>query len=116
MISPTHARQKLATKAGRNIGTPYYAVGIEVPPRRGSSFSMRYTGVSSARAGRTFLRRRLLRKRVGMVGALYLFSEDGRHSVELLTSVRRPNRRIESGADRSAKTSRLLRARRNGRR
>jgi hypothetical protein len=49
---------------------------------------MRYTEVSSARAGRKFLRKRILRKRVGMVGKLVLFNETGTHKVVLQTIVR----------------------------
>jgi hypothetical protein len=116
MLSPTQARRKLATKAGKNIGTPYYSVGLEVPARRGSTFSMRYTQVSSARAGRKFLRNRLLRKRVGMVGSLYLFSEDGRHNVELMAGVREQGNKVYTvdGNTRVGQVRRHYRARRNG--
>jgi hypothetical protein len=96
MLTPTQARAKLGRKAGKNIGTPHYSVGIEVPARRGSVFSMRYTTVSSARAGSKFLKKRLLRKRVGMVGELYLISEDGNHRVLLQSGVREPNRKVRT--------------------
>ena len=87
-LEPTEAKAMLVRKAGTLEGA-YYSVGLEVPPRRHSTFSMRYTTVPSARFGFWLLRLRMQRKRVGMAGEVVLFSANGRHSVSLGGYVRR---------------------------
>lgn len=73
----------------------YYAVGVEVPPRHGSTFSMRYTSVQSARIGRQILRRKMLKKRVGMIGELVIARAHHTESISLGGFIRRPNGRLE---------------------
>lgn len=82
MMTPTTARRALKRKA-KTLKGAYYAIGLEVPPRRGASFSMRYTTVPSARAGQKLLRERLANKRKGMVGELILAIPHTSHSVSL---------------------------------
>lgn len=85
------AKFLLRTKAGTLKGA-YYAVGVEVPPRRGSVFSMRYTttpGVQNFRSAFVLLRRKMARKRVGMIGEVILASADGQHTVSLGGVIRR---------------------------
>ena len=86
-LNPTKAKQRLKKLAGTLDGM-YYAVGIEVPPRRGSVFSMRYVDVPSARAGVRLLREKLARKRKGMTGHLIIAIAHDTHSVELAAGVR----------------------------
>jgi hypothetical protein len=90
MMSPSKAKYMLAAKA--RLGTTkraYYSVGVQVPPRHGSVFSMRYTTVPSARAGWALLRQKMARKKVGMVGELALFNEDATATVSLGGYIRR---------------------------
>lgn len=94
MLNPTTARRALSRKPGSLDGI-YYAVGVEVPPRHGSVFSMRYTTVPNARVGATLLRRKLQRKRVGMVGEVILANSEG-ESVSLGGFIRRSNRTLEA--------------------
>lgn len=86
-LDPTGAKGKLRRKAGTLEGL-YYAVGVEVPPRQGASFSRRYTTVPSARAGERLLRDKLSRKRVGMTGHLVVAIAHTNHYVELAHGVR----------------------------
>lgn len=95
MMDPTEARRRLKHKAGTDEKA-YYSVGLEVPARRGSVFSMRYTGVPNAKAGRKLLLKRLRRKRVGMVGSLFLFSWNSEHKVELMAAVREKGGKVYS--------------------
>lgn len=94
MLNPTEARRALSRKRG-GLGGIYYAVGVEVPPRHGCVFSMRYTVVPNARAGATLLREKLQRKRVGMVGEVILANKIG-ESVSLGGYIRRANKRLEA--------------------
>lgn len=86
-LNPTRARAVLKRKTGTLVGM-YYAVGVQVPPRRGASFSMRYEHVASAREGVRELRARLSRKRVGMAGHLIAAVEGHDAYVELAAAVR----------------------------
>jgi hypothetical protein len=88
IVTPTAARRALKRKAGTLEGV-YYAIGVQVPPRHGSEFSMRYTTVASARAGWQLLRERMLKKRRGMVGELILAIAHRSHTVSLGGYIRR---------------------------
>lgn len=94
MLNPTEARKALSRKRGGLDGV-YYAAGVEVPPRHGSVFSMRYTTVSSARAGAKLLRQKLQKKRVGMVGEVIVANQAG-DSVSLGGYIRRANSQLEA--------------------
>lgn len=94
MLSPTAARKALRRKAGRDPEM-YYAIGVEVPPRQGSVFSIRYTTVPSARQGWKMLRGRMIRKRVGMVGELIIADLNSSHTISLGGFIRRENKRLE---------------------
>lgn len=94
MLNPAEARKALSRKPGTLDGL-YYAVGVEVPPRHGSVFAMRYTTVPSARAGTRLLRQKLQRKRVGMVGEVILANSNG-ETVSLGGYIRRANARLEA--------------------
>lgn len=85
-IDPTGAKAKLKRKAGTLDGM-YYAVGIEVPPRQGATYSLRFTTVPSARAGEKLLREKLAKKKRGMTGTLVVALEHTSHSVELAAAV-----------------------------
>jgi hypothetical protein len=92
MMTASKAKFLLRAKSGTLAGA-YYAAGVEVPPRRGATFSMRYTttpGVQNCRSAFAFLRRRMAGKRVGMIGEVILASGDGRHTVSLGGYIRRP--------------------------
>jgi hypothetical protein len=82
------AQYMIRTKAGTLAGA-YYTVGVEVPPRHGSVFSMRYTTVPSATAGWALLRQKMGRKRVGMIGEVIYVSGDSLHTVSLGGYIRR---------------------------
>lgn len=75
--------------AKKAVGKAYWSVGVEVPPRRGSQFSMRYTEVPSARAGWRLLRQKMQNKSVGRVGELFLVSENGHHTISVGGFIRR---------------------------
>ena len=100
-MKAAEAHSALAQKMGRThllgwrIPGAYYSVGVEVPPRRGASFSMRYTTVPSIKAGWRLLQMKMARKRVGMVGELVLFSPDGRFGVGLGGFIRRKGGELE---------------------
>lgn len=94
-MSAENAHLALGKKMGRTmlrgwrVPAAYYSVGVEVPPRRGASFSMRYTTVPSIKAGWRLLQSKMARKKVGMIGELVLFSMSGGHSVGLGGFIRR---------------------------
>jgi hypothetical protein len=88
MTSATAAKAKLKRKAGKNIGTPYYAVGVEREPRDGATTSWNFTVVPSARAGAKLLRKRLKRAKVGRAAELFLYNGNSEHRVSLLAGVR----------------------------
>jgi hypothetical protein len=90
-MTATKAKFMMQTKAGTLEGA-YYAVGVEVPPWRGSVFSMRYTttpGVQAYRSAFVFLRRKMAGKRVGMIGEVIYASRDGQHTISLGGYIRR---------------------------
>lgn len=89
-LNPTKAKQQLRKKAGTLEGM-YYAVGVEVPPRRRSTFSMRYVEVPSALAGVRMLRAKLARKRKGMTGHVIVAIAFEPHYIEVAAAVRDPN-------------------------
>lgn len=95
MLTPTEAKRALKKKAGTLEGA-YYAIGVEVPPRQGISFSMRYTPVPSVRAGAQLLCARVYRKKVGMIGELVIAIPHSTHSVSLGGYIRRPGGCLES--------------------
>lgn len=95
MLSPTKARRAMRRKAGADA-VLYYAIGLEVPPRRGAKFSVRYTAVDSAREGQRLLREKLARKKVGMLGELVLFAEYSSESVSLGGYIRRKGGVLET--------------------
>lgn len=94
LMTANKAKHMIETKAGTLEGA-YYSVGVEVPPRNGSVFSMRYTTVPSARAGWVILRQKMARKKVGMIGELIFASADGRHTVSLGGYIRRASGMME---------------------
>ena len=94
MIAPEKARKMLEQRQGSSAGF-YYTIGVEVPARRGSTFSMRYTGVPSAREGHKLLRRRMLNKKIGMIGELVLASSNSHSTIVLESIVRRKNNKLE---------------------
>lgn len=94
-LTADKARFLIRTKAGTLKGA-YYSVGVEVPARNGSTFSMRYTTVPSARAGWSLLRRKMARKKAGMIGELILASGDSEHTVSLGGFVRRGRGALEA--------------------
>lgn len=61
----------------------YLSVGVEVPPRHGANFSMRYKSVTGLTAGWALLRARMKspRRRVNDIGELVVFSEDGNRKI-----------------------------------
>lgn len=92
MYSATQARDALKAITGSLDGA-YYSVGVEVPPKHGASFSIRYTTVPNLRAGVALLRKKLARKRIGMMGEI-IYSR-GTHSVSLGGFIRRSGGALE---------------------